>query len=292
MLLSNDEMQRIQQAIEAQSGLDPELARRCGQAIRSGATNDAVLSAFVLLEKRLRAALSKSGGTGVRLSEHAFHPDKGVLAERLKRPAGEKHGLFNIFTGAFMAYRNPAAHGRLTYTAAKAKGIIALVNLLLQELEEVPRPLLPENVLRALARLAQKADDSAAQRLRAFVEECIRLGLGPDERAVEWVPFRTRCVRVPHADADPKAMPIAVFYLAAAGEPRMRVLVDNMFGSVPGFDTAQLTSELEDLGFEPAGAWQEPHVSLRLHSDQGFFDALLKVVRRTVAELKATLRTA
>jgi uncharacterized protein (TIGR02391 family) len=292
VILTDDDIRNIRQVVEDQAGLDKELVDRCSRSLRSGAVEDAVRSAFVVLERRLRRALGVTGGKGVDLSRRAFNPDTGVLARRLDVEPAQKEGLRDLFVGAFMAYRNPAAHGRATYTVGKGKAIIALVNLLLMVLDEIPppAPVLPPNVLTAISHVKDTIDEKAARRLRRFLEDCMRLGLTPYKHAKEWIPFRTYCVRASENDPKPKRMRIAVFYIAARGEPRTRVLVDNQFSYVADFDTKRLTDDLERIGFQRSGAWQEPHVNLRTHHDKGFFDALFDVVKWAVAELEATLQ--
>jgi len=50
MLLTNDEMQLIRQAVEAESGLDQELAARCSPLIHIAAFDEAVRQAFISSE--------------------------------------------------------------------------------------------------------------------------------------------------------------------------------------------------------------------------------------------------
>ena len=57
MILTDKEMDQIRRALENQAGFDEELMRRCGHLIHLGAFDEAVRSAFVLLEERLRKSV-------------------------------------------------------------------------------------------------------------------------------------------------------------------------------------------------------------------------------------------
>lgn len=81
MILTDDEIRRIRQAIEAQAGLNTELLRRCRHLIHLGAFDEAVRSAFILLEERLRKATGEEGMTGTQLANYAFNPAKGPLSK-------------------------------------------------------------------------------------------------------------------------------------------------------------------------------------------------------------------
>ena len=93
MILTDNEMREIRRSIEAQAGLDDELMQRCGPLIHMDQFDEAVRSACVLLEERLRQAVNGEGMTGTRLAMHAFDPDDGPLAKHLGRNQGERKGL-------------------------------------------------------------------------------------------------------------------------------------------------------------------------------------------------------
>jgi uncharacterized protein (TIGR02391 family) len=126
MILTDDEMRQIGRSIEAQAGLDEGLIQRCGHLIHMGAFDEAVRSAFVLLEERLRETVNGEGMTGVQLANHAFNPTKGSLAKHLGRNQAEREGLRELYSGAFRLFRNPTAHGVVGYSAAEGKAIISL----------------------------------------------------------------------------------------------------------------------------------------------------------------------
>ncbi len=66
MILTQDEMEQVREAIEEQAHLDEELAHRCRHLLHVGASDEAVRASFVLLEERLRVVLNEEGLTGTR----------------------------------------------------------------------------------------------------------------------------------------------------------------------------------------------------------------------------------
>lgn len=182
MILTDDEMRQIRKSLEAQAGLDEGLMQRCDHLIHMGAFDEAVRSAFVLLEERMREAVNGEGMTGVQLANHAFNPEKGPLAKHLGRTASEREGLRELYSGAFKLFRNPTAHGVVGYSAAEGKAIIGLVDLMLKILkraEELPPPgLFAEYVETALAKAEDSLGPGATSRLRMFLGKCLKeLGL-------------------------------------------------------------------------------------------------------------------
>lgn len=111
--------------------LRDELLRRCADLIHIGNHDEAVRSACMFLEERLRKAAHKEELMGVRLVNHAFDPGTGPLAAHLASRKSEREGLYYLYTGAFKLLRNPTAHGVVGYSAAEAKAIVGFVNLLL-----------------------------------------------------------------------------------------------------------------------------------------------------------------
>src|SRR5215207_1789848 len=142
MILTDTEIREIWQSVEASSGLDDELLRRCGHLLHIGAFDEAVRNAFVLLEERLRVAVNQEGMTGTSLANSAFKAD-GPLAKQLSHNLSEREGLRELYSGAFKLFRNPTAHGVVGYDSVEGKSIIGLVNLLLKILaraSELPPP--------------------------------------------------------------------------------------------------------------------------------------------------------
>ena len=143
MILTDKEMQQVRQTIEAQAGLDGELVRRCAPLIHLGKFDEAVRSAFVLLEERLRKAVNKESMTGTQLANYAFDLTEGPLAKLLGHNNAERKGLRELYAGAFRLFRNPTAHSVVGYSAAEGRAILGLVDLLLRMLkraEELPPP--------------------------------------------------------------------------------------------------------------------------------------------------------
>ena len=132
MLLNDQEMQNIRQAIDERSGLDAELLNRCSDFLHTGKYDEAVRNAFILLEERLRSAVNKDGMTGTQLANHAFNSTTGPLAKVLGNNEAEREGLRELYSGAFKLFRNPTAHGVVGYDLVEGKSIIGLVNLLLK----------------------------------------------------------------------------------------------------------------------------------------------------------------
>jgi len=294
MILTDKEMQQVRQSIEAQAGSDEELVRRCGPLIHMGKFDEAVRSAFVLLEERLRKAVDKEGMTGTQLANYAFNPTKGPLAKHLGHNQAEREGLRELFSGAFRLFRNPTAHGVVGYSAPEGKAIIGLVDLMLkmlQRAEELPPPgLFPENVEVALVRVEEAIGPGAASRLRTFLGKCLKeLGLKP-ATAKQWIPFKRYALYKLDQWEKPRSHPITVFYLRAT-DPEYRLQFSTYhYVRVVGFNADWLIKELTGLGFQLVGKNQEPRIDLRIHNDQSFFDTLFELVKRTADELEQTLR--
>jgi len=294
MILTDEEMQQVRQCVEAQAGLDEELMRRCGHLIRMGAFDEAVRSAFVLLEERLRKAVNKEGMTGTQLANYAFNSEKGPLAKLLGYGQSEQDGLRELFSGAFKLFRNPTAHGVVGYSPAEGKAIIGLVDLMLKMLkraEEIPQPgLFPDYVEGALGEIEKVIGPAAAGRLRVFLGKCLKeVGLRP-ATGKQWVPFKTRALYQNPVWDEPKPHPIAVFYLVAEGqESGLYFSTGYYYANVVGFNVDRLVEELTELGFQLVGTDQEPSVDLRAHNDQRFFDALFSLIVRIGHELERTL---
>jgi uncharacterized protein (TIGR02391 family) len=296
MILTDREMSQVRSTIEAQAGLDAELLQRCEHLIHLGAFDEAVRSAFVLLEERLRKAVGGEGMTGTQLANHAFNPTSGALSKHLGRDQAEREGLRELYSGAFKLFRNPTAHGVVGYSAAEGKAIISLVNLMLKMLErveELPPPgLFSENVEAALGRIEQAIGPGATSRLRVFLGKTVEdLGLKPTTGAKQWIPFRAYCLYKADQWQEPRPHPVAVFYLKSTDTDRAVYFPTSYYyRQVVGFDVGRLIEELTDLGFVLSGKDLEPVAALKLHNDQEFFDSLLSLVDRTVDELGATLQ--
>jgi uncharacterized protein (TIGR02391 family) len=295
MILTDREMQQVRQSIEAQARLDEELLRRCGHLLHMGAFDEAVRSAFVLLEERLRECVGEKAMTGTQLANYAFNAKDGPLAKHLGRNRSEREGLRELYSGAFKMFRNPTAHGTVDYDAADGKAIIGLVNLLLRMLrrvEELPPPeLFPENVETMLASAEKELGPGAASRLRVFLGKCLKTGLKPATDAKQWIPFRRYALFRRDDWVESRPHRVAVFYLAwEKSEHRVNFPTSYYYADVVGFNLDRLVEELLELGFQLEGKNREPRISLRVHNDQAFFDALFRLVMETSDELEGTLQ--
>jgi hypothetical protein len=291
MILTDDEMREVRSCLEAQAGLDEELMQHCGHLIRMGAFDEAIRSAFVLLEGRLRKAVNKTNVTGTNLAQFAFNPANGPLAMLLAEDTAEREGLRDLYVGAFKLFRNPTAHGVMGYSPAEGKSIIGFLNLLLGMVKragEVPPPgLLPENLERVLAQIEKGIDAGAASRLRSFLVRCVQLGLRPSKDTKVWIPFRRPALIKSGSSPTPKRGYVRVFYVTAEtlGFP-----LPSYSNIVVGFDAEALINALQELEFQPdRGDWG---AKLKLHNDQPFFDRLFDLVRRTSDALEDTLEQA
>jgi uncharacterized protein (TIGR02391 family) len=295
MILTDDEIRQIRRSIEIQAGLDETLMQRCGPLIHMGRFDEAVRSAFVLLEERLRKAVNEEGMTGTQLANFAFSPAKGPLAKHLGSNQAEREGLRELFSGAFKLFRNPTAHGMVGYTAAEGKAIIGLVDLMLKMLkraEELPPPdTFPDYLEAALARTEENIGPGATSRLRLFLGKCItQVGLKP-ATGKQWVPFKRYALYQPESWDQSKPHSIGVFYLISSkGRTAIHFSIRQYYSNVVGFNVDRLVEELAELHFIPVGKDQEPRVDLQVYNDQPFFDALFDVVVRVAEELGDTLQ--
>jgi uncharacterized protein (TIGR02391 family) len=295
MILTDKEMDQVRRGLEAHAGFDEELLRRCGHLIHLGAFDEGVRSAFVLLEERLRKAVGEEQMTGTQLANFAFSPGKGPLAKQLGDTLSEQEGLRELYSGAFKLFRNPTAHGVVEYSAAEGKAIIGLVDLLLRLLKRVgelpPAGLLPENVETAIDNLEGAIGPGAARRLHGFLGRCVSdLRLRPEPAASQSIPFRRHALYKPSWWDEPKAHPVAIFYLSVYETRRViQFPVNQSHTSVVGFNTDRLSDELAELGFYPHGTNMDPNVDLGMHNDQEFLDALFAIVSRVAGEFEDTL---
>lgn len=293
MILTDKEMHQIRRSIEDQAGLNEELLRRCGDLIHIGNYDEAVRSACVFLEERLRKVAHEEELMGVRLVKYAFDPDTGSLAKHLGSRKSEREGLYNLYIGAFRLFRNPTAHGVVGYSAAEAKAIIGFVNLLvtfLDRVEKLPPPgSFPENVEHALATVEQKIGTGVASRLRMFLGKCRSLGLEPTP-GTKSVPFRRHALLDREHWDSPRSHRLTVFYVVAQEKSQgFWFPVNQYYSRVVDFDLEQLSENLRDLGFVPSGKHRDFYLSLEEHNDQAFFDALFDLVEQTSQELEETL---
>lgn len=132
-----EEAQRLSEDgdFPAFSDYDDELAARCLPQFRQGLYQEAVSSAFTVLEDRVR----DEGGftaddSGSSLMGDAFDKNSGPLV--MGEVDGEKDGFKLLYMGAFQALRNPPHHRLLDdMDQQQARDLLGLVNLLLTFIE-------------------------------------------------------------------------------------------------------------------------------------------------------------
>ena len=294
MILTDTETQDLRRFTESQSRMGEESLRRTGHLLHLGAFDEAVRSAFVLLEERLREATGKEGMTGTRLADYAFNASSGPLSKHLGRRQSEREGLRELYSGAFKLFRNPTAHGAVRYDAAEGKALVSLVNLLLsilKRVEDLPAPeMIPENVEAILAAVEQEIGPGGASRLLLFIGKCIKAGILPYENSKQWIPFRRYALRLRDGWDEARAYHVAMFYLAQTASGHVLLFpITPYYSEVVGFNVTALTEELLELGFNLHDSRQGPQVDLKVKNDQRFFDDLFDLVQRTSDQLEATL---
>lgn len=293
MILTDAEMREIWQSVEASSGLDDELLRRCGHLLHIGAFDEAVRNAFVLLEERLRAAVNQEGMTGTSLANSAFKAD-GPLAKQLSHNPSEREGLRELYSGAFKLFRNPTAHGVVGYDSVEGKSIIGLVNLLLKILaraSELPPPsFFPDNLEKVLAEIERIMGASVASRTRMFTGKCIKIGFEPNSTNKQWIAFRRQALKMSDDGNKQKPGMVIVFYIYSDEKAKgIWLPVNQYYKTVAGVDIEQLEKELRGLGFKQKGRFNDFSVDLKLHNDKEFFDKLFGIVLRISKEFETGL---
>lgn len=111
-----------------------DLAKRVLPRFHAGFYDDAVLSAFKVIEEYLRS-ITGAQEIGVDLVKVAFNPSGGVLADPNALPA-EREGLHLLFRGVFLAFRNAPAHRFMDLDAEAAFDLVVMANRLLLLAEE------------------------------------------------------------------------------------------------------------------------------------------------------------
>ncbi len=284
MLMTDEELHQLREDLESRGAYDDELLMRCASLVHVGAFDEAIRSAFVLLEERLRAAVDREDMTGTKLANYAFS-ESGPLGKLITQSPSEREGLREIFSGSFKLFRNPTADGVVEYSAAEGQAILGLVDLMLGILkragEAPPQGLLPANVEGRLAKAEGSIGAGGAQRLGVFLAKCVQMGLVPSSSPKFWIPFkRYAFVKYGHWD-EPKRYRIPVFYVDSK---TLQVPLSNYYGIVVDIDFRESVQKLKDLGFRPQGKNREPTINLATHNSAAFFEALLDIVEE-ISEL-------
>jgi uncharacterized protein (TIGR02391 family) len=275
MFITNEQVDELLLKLADLSGLDAELAERCGILIRSQRYDEAVSRAFVVLEERLRELLEVRGGSGVDLAQKAFAPETGQLVDRLGLPRAENEGIRDLFVGAFKAFRNRAAHTVAGFSLEQAQSIIQLVNLLLLMLEQIRRAsgqLVPERIAAVMA-------PGPKERLQLFLEGLQRIGIGEGHGKI-WIPYRaTLKCKIP-SKKEPGPYRVSVLYLTLYGGKPALLFNSGGLSRVVGLDVKQLEAELLQAGCTRTAA---KDTSIRLlmseKNDQATFDRLYEILQ-------------
>lgn len=124
--------------------LHPRIAQRIEQQFLLGEFELAVFAAMKEVEVRVRELAGASDSLlGVRLMQHAFSAEKGVLTDADADP-GEKVAMMELFKGAIGLFKNPTSHRPVNYDdATLASEVILFADLLLRLLDQVERRTLP-----------------------------------------------------------------------------------------------------------------------------------------------------
>lgn len=292
MLLTNDELELVREAVAIQSGMDQELVKRCGPLIHINAFDDAVQKAFVVLEERMRLLMKKEKLTGGQMVQYGFSPE-GPFTKMIA-DSKERQGFQDLLTGAFNLYRNATAHTIVGYSGADARAIIGLIDLLLRRVDHLatlPKPgILPENVEKTLLLIQEKSTANIANQVRVFLAKCANLGMEIDAAASTYIPFKKRPLTKRDNWKKAKPHPLAVFYLWNTGKDQLLWFpVKSYYKYVVGLNTDEISKRLRELGFQPIGTAQEPSISVQPQTEKDYYDRLFAEVKQIVKEMEATL---
>lgn len=298
MILGDDEMKAVRDAIDERSGLDPELLNRCGEFLRIGKYDEAVRNAFILLEERLRVAVhkEKENMTGTELANYAFGAANGPLSKVLGNNTNEKEGLREIYAGAFKLFRNPTAHGVVGYDQVEGKSIIGFVNLLLRLVSKAsemsPQVSFSEQLEKTLSELEKTIGVTAVGRLRRFLGKCHSNGIRPATTTQQWVwlPFRRHALMQYENWPKAKPYPLTMFYFVSQEQSQyFWVPVNQYYSKAVGLDLTAIRKNLKTIGFQATGKFQDYRADIKAHNSVAFFDQFLELVLDTSRELETLL---
>ena len=113
---------------------DDKIISRCLDDFDSGKYENAVFSAFKLVEEEIRVKANlDEKDYGVSLITKALHPSKGVLSIPQCKLSAEQEGVYNLFKGAVAFFKNPSSHRSVNYEdPLTAIEILAFAELLLK----------------------------------------------------------------------------------------------------------------------------------------------------------------
>lgn len=293
MLLTNDELQLVREAVEVQGGINRDLIQRCARLIHINAFDEAVQQAFVILEERLRRLLKKERATGIQMVQFAFSSE-GPFSKLLAGNQPEREGLEHLMSAAFKLYRNPAAHSIVGYSAAEARAIISLVDLILKQIDRLsllPQPdALPANIEQTLQLVEQEIGGKATDQIRVLLKKCTNEGLAISTSAKKWIPFRRQALILRNGWEKPKPHSLTVFYLYSnESDQGLWFPVNQYYKNVVGLNLDEIVKRLRGMGFQFFGTAQDFYLSLNTVRDKPFYDKLFETIRQTVKEIDTTL---
>jgi uncharacterized protein (TIGR02391 family) len=295
MFLTNDELGELRNAIESQTNIDNELRNRCENLLHLGAYDEAVRSAFVLLEERLRELLGEESMTGANLANTAFNAKDGPLSKHLGKNISEREGLRELYSGAFKVFRNPSAHSAVGYDSSDGKEIVSLVNLLLRILKRAealpPQDFFPANLENALRQIEEKIGGSATSRLRVFLGNCMKEGIMPSNSSKQWIPFQRHAQFKADNWKEYKTHKIAMFYIVVAGSTEaIQFPINYYYSKVDGFNPDWLDDRLSALGFYVVGRNKDLQADLKTFNSENSFNNLYDLVTEVAANLDESIR--
>lgn len=295
MILNSGELNQLREFLESQSGLDEELLSRCGNLLHIGNYDQAVHTAFVLLEERLRRIVGKPRMTGVSMVEYLFSKN-GRLTRHMSLDEKEQEKYRNLFDSAFSLYRNPSAHTMTNYNATMGKAIIGLVNLLLHILGDPdnwpPPTSFPENVEKAISHIEEVVNSEAAHRLRLLLSHCYQIGIDTrDNNSTTWVPFIYDAVQLLKGWDEPRRHPLPLFYVVVSKKPFLYIPINEYYSRVVGLDIEPLAKGLKQVRFRPYGKKGEFRSFFAENNSQAFFDTFLGWLKGIVEQLVSLDKT-
>lgn len=122
--------------------LDETIASACVNHFLNGEFRSAVLDACTALRDLVRQRSERDDLDGFDLASTVFSPKKPILAFNAcasDTETSEQQGMMHLFQGAFLALRNPRAHGLAPDPAKEAVDYITLLNILAKQLMKARR---------------------------------------------------------------------------------------------------------------------------------------------------------
>lgn len=115
---------------------DREIVEHCGELFDQEQYQEAIRTAFTLVEARVRNELEASpDAIGVDLMAEAFSPDGGEIS--ISDVSSEQQGVMQLFRAGFLTFRNPASHRLMQgLDQREAYHILSYTSMLLQILKQ------------------------------------------------------------------------------------------------------------------------------------------------------------